>query len=140
MRIAQVALLYEAVPRIDMAGPNESWPACATGSLSAATTSRCSPPANRSRKPSHEVVPTPLRTRMTRQELLDVAPHIHLRMGELYRDGDFDVNHSHLDIWTMPFAATSAIPTVTTMHGRLTCRCCAPCWHVSAAPTGVDQC
>ena len=38
MRIAQVALLYEAVPRIVMAGPNESWPASATGSSNAATT------------------------------------------------------------------------------------------------------
>jgi glycosyltransferase involved in cell wall biosynthesis len=68
----------------------------------------------------HEVVPAPLRTRMTRQELLEVAPHIHLRvLAELYRHGEFDVIHSHLDVWTMPFAATSEIPSLTTLHGRL---------------------
>ena len=39
---------------------------------------------------------------MSRQELLEVAPHIHLRMlADLYRDGDFDVIHSHVDIWTL---------------------------------------
>ena len=32
----------------------------------------------------------------------------------------FDVIHSHLDYWSFPFARlTSAVPTVSTMHGRL---------------------
>ena len=67
-----------------------------------------------------EVVPAPLRTRMSRQELLDVSPHIHLRLlADLFRRDDFDVIHSHLDIWTLSFAATSETPAVTTLHGRL---------------------
>ncbi len=40
-------------------------------------------------------------------------------LAELFRDADFDVIHSHLDVWALPFAAVSSIPTVTTLHGRL---------------------
>ncbi len=121
MRIAQVAPLYEAVPPHRYGGTERVVAALADGladrghdvTLFAAGEST-------TRAKLHEVVPAPLRTRMTRQELLEVAPHIHLRMlADLYRDGDFDVIHSHLDVWTLPFAATSATPTVTTLHGRL---------------------
>jgi glycosyltransferase involved in cell wall biosynthesis len=31
----------------------------------------------------------------------------------------FDVIHSHVDIWTLPFAQYSSTPTLLTMHGRL---------------------
>src|SRR5205823_15084277 len=68
-----------------------------------------------------EVVAAPLRSRMNREEMLEVAPHMHLRMlADVYdRAGDFDVIHSHVDIWTLPLAHRSATPTVVTMHGRL---------------------
>jgi glycosyltransferase involved in cell wall biosynthesis len=58
---------------------------------------------------------------MSRQEMIDVAPHHHLRMlAAAYGDADsFDIIHSHLDIWTLPFARESSTPTVLTMHGRL---------------------
>jgi glycosyltransferase involved in cell wall biosynthesis len=63
----------------------------------------------------------PLRMRMSRQEMIDVAPHLHLQMlGEVFhRASDFDVIHSHVDIWTLPFAQNTTTPTVLTMHGRL---------------------
>jgi glycosyltransferase involved in cell wall biosynthesis len=31
----------------------------------------------------------------------------------------FDVVHSHVDYWALPFAELTRLPTVTTMHGRL---------------------
>jgi glycosyltransferase involved in cell wall biosynthesis len=121
MKIAQVAPLYEAVPPHRYGGTERVVASLCDGLVERGhDVTLFAAGESVTEAKLHEVVPTPLRTRMTRQELLDVAPHIHLRMlGELYRDGDFDVIHSHLDIWTMPFAATSAIPTVTTMHGRL---------------------
>src|SRR5204863_7122855 len=44
----------------------------------------------------------PLRRRMTREELAEVAPHLHLRLLEdVYQQADqFDVVHSHVDVWT----------------------------------------
>jgi len=67
------------------------------------------------------IVPAPLRERMSRRELIDVAPHLHLRMlAEVYaRAGEFDVINSHADVWTLPFAENATTPTVVTMHGRL---------------------
>jgi len=53
--------------------------------------------------------------------MLEVAPHLHLRMlADVYERADeFDVIHSHVDVWTLPFAHRAATPTVITMHGRL---------------------
>jgi glycosyltransferase involved in cell wall biosynthesis len=68
-----------------------------------------------------EATEEPLRERFSREELVDLAPHLHLQMlAELYdRAADFDVVHSHLEIWTLPFTRLSKVPTVLTMHGRL---------------------
>jgi glycosyltransferase involved in cell wall biosynthesis len=35
------------------------------------------------------------------------------------RAAEFDVIHSHADLWTLPFARSVATPTVLTLHGRL---------------------
>jgi glycosyltransferase involved in cell wall biosynthesis len=63
----------------------------------------------------------PLRVRMSREEMIEVAPHLHLRMlSDVYERADeFDVIHSHVDVWTLPFAHRAATPTLITMHGRL---------------------
>ncbi|WP_294346236.1 glycosyltransferase family 4 protein [Prosthecochloris sp.] len=45
--------------------------------------------------------------------LLELA-HVYHEMSH-----EFDIIHSHVDIFTLPFAATSMIPTVLTLHGRL---------------------
>ncbi len=58
---------------------------------------------------------------MSRHELIEVSPHLHLRMlADVYqRAGDFDIVHSHIDVWTLPFANRSTTPSVLTLHGRL---------------------
>jgi glycosyltransferase involved in cell wall biosynthesis len=41
-------------------------------------------------------------------------------LADVYERADeFDVIHSHADLWTLPFVARSSTPTVLTMHGRL---------------------
>jgi glycosyltransferase involved in cell wall biosynthesis len=63
----------------------------------------------------------PLRERLGSEELMSLAPHLHLEMmAEVYsRADEYDVVHSHLDIWTLPFSRLRDTPTVLTMHGRL---------------------
>jgi glycosyltransferase involved in cell wall biosynthesis len=58
---------------------------------------------------------------MTRQEMLEVAPHLHLKMlSDVYhRAEEFDVIHSHVDVWTLPLTQNATTPTLLTMHGRL---------------------
>ena len=121
MRIAQIAPLYEAIPPHRYGGTERIVAALTDGLVDRGhDVTLFAAGESVTRATLEEVVPAPLRTRMSRQELLDVAPHIHLRLlADLYRRGDFDVIHSHLDIWTLPFAATSETPTVTTLHGRL---------------------
>ena len=55
------------------------------------------------------------------EELIDLAPAP--APADAGRDlraaDDFDVVHSHLDIWTFPFTLLREVPTVLTMHGRL---------------------
>jgi glycosyltransferase involved in cell wall biosynthesis len=122
MRIAQVAPLYETVPPPGYGGTERVIYALCEGlverghdvTLFASGDSRTSASLV-------SVVPSALRVQMTRDEMRDVAPHLHLRMlADVYeRAGDFDVIHSHTDIWTLPFANASDTPTVLTMHGRL---------------------
>jgi glycosyltransferase involved in cell wall biosynthesis len=122
MRIAQLAPLYEAVPPIGYGGTERVIAAVSDGlvelghdvTLFAAASSD-------TRARLVQMSSSPLRHRMTRDEMVDVAPHYHLRMlGEIYgRADEFDIIHSHLDVWTLPFAQRSAVPTVVTMHGRL---------------------
>ncbi|MEO5839508.1 MAG: glycosyltransferase family 4 protein [Acidimicrobiales bacterium] len=122
MKIAQIAPLYEAVPPTGYGGTERVIAALCDGlvdrghdvTLFAAGASSTAALLER-------FVPTPLRVRMSRQEMVDVAPHLHLRMlSEVYRRADdFDIIHSHVDIWTLPFAQDAPIPTLLTMHGRL---------------------
>ena len=122
MRIAQIAPLYEAVPPVNYGGTERVIAALCDElvtdghhvTLFAAGTSA-------TLAELVEVSPAPLRTIMTRDELATVAPHLHLRMlCDVYeRAAEFDVIHSHADIWTLPFAASCPVPTVMTLHGRL---------------------
>jgi len=122
MRIAQIAPLYEAVPPTKYGGTERVIAALCDGlvtlghdvTLFAAATS-----ATKARLV--ETSPHPLRERMDRDAMLRVAPHLHLSMlASVYeRASEFDVVHSHADLWTLPFAASCATPTVLTLHGRL---------------------
>ena len=122
MRIAQIAPLYEAVPPLGYGGTERVIAGICDGltrlghdvTLFAAGGSITDADLV-------EVVPAPLRRRMTREEMVDVAPHVHLRMlADVYERADeVDVIHSHADVWTLPFTRQSPTPTVLTMHGRL---------------------
>jgi glycosyltransferase involved in cell wall biosynthesis len=122
MRIAQVAALFESVPPALYGGTERVIAALCDelvdaghdvtlfGAGSSTTKARLVP-----------IVPEPLRPRMSRQEMIDVAPHLHLQMlAEIYaRAEEFDVIHSHVDLLTLPFVASTHVPTLITLHGRL---------------------
>jgi glycosyltransferase involved in cell wall biosynthesis len=122
VRIAQIAPLYETVPPTGYGGTERVVAALCDGLVDLGhdvTLFAAAPSSTRAR--CIEVVPAPLRRRMSREEMIEVAPHVHLRMlADIYdRARQFDVIHSHVDIWTLPFAHCSETPTVLTLHGRL---------------------
>lgn len=122
MRVAQIAPMYEAVPPCYYGGTERVvWALCeelATrghevtlfASGDSTTTARLVATA-----------PQALRRRMGPQEMIEVAPYLHLRMlSDVYLNaGCFDVIHSHVDHFTFPFARLVSTPTLSTMHGRL---------------------
>jgi glycosyltransferase involved in cell wall biosynthesis len=122
MRIALIAPLYEAVPPQAYGGTERVIAGLADGlverghdvTLFAAGGSRTS---------AHLVAtaPAPLRSTMSREQLIEVSPHLHLQMlADVYRRaGEFDIVHAHTDILTLPFVRSTDVPTVITMHGRL---------------------
>ena len=122
MRIAQIAPLYEAVPPHTYGGTERVIARLCDGltrrghdlTLFAAGSSRTSGELV-------EMIPSPLRVWMTKDEMTQLAPHLHLRMlTEVFdRASDFDIIHSHVDIWTLPFTTRTDVPTILTMHGRL---------------------
>jgi glycosyltransferase involved in cell wall biosynthesis len=122
MKIAQVAPLYEAVPPATYGGTERVVAALCDG-LSALghDVTLFAPATSTTDATLVETVPVPLRVGMSRQELVQVAPHLHLSMlADVYeRASEFDIIHSHADLWTLPFAALSDVPTILTMHGRL---------------------
>lgn len=122
MRIAQVAPMYESVPPTQYGGTERVvWSLCEElvrrghdVTLFASGDSQTS---------AHLVPTTPqsLRRQMTREELVDVSPWLHLEMlSKVYRRAaDFDIIHSHLDHLALPLSRMVDVPTVTTLHGRL---------------------
>jgi glycosyltransferase involved in cell wall biosynthesis len=121
MRVAQIAPLYELVPPALYGGTERVIAALCDGLVGMGhdvTLFAAGPSTTQARL---ESMGPPLRERMSRHELTEVAPHLHLRMlTDVYERADeFDVVHSHVDVWTLPFATRSATPSVLTMHGRL---------------------
>jgi glycosyltransferase involved in cell wall biosynthesis len=122
MRIAQIAPMYEAVPPTHYGGTERVvWCLCEElvrrghevtlfASGDSHTSARLCP-----------TTPQSLRRQMTREELINVSPYLHLAMlSEVYRRAhEFDIIHSHVDHITLPFACLTSTPTVTTLHGRL---------------------
>jgi glycosyltransferase involved in cell wall biosynthesis len=50
----------------------------------------------------------------------DLAPFWSVALGQLYRRlGEFDVVHSHLDVFGLPSSRVAPCPVVTTLHGRM---------------------
>ncbi len=122
MRIAQVAPMYEAVPPSHYGGTERVvWSLCEElvkrghevtlfASAESQTSARLCPTTSSS-----------LRKQMTRDEILNVAPHLHLAMlSTVYQCADkFDIIHSHVEHLTFPFTRLVQTPTASTMHGRL---------------------
>jgi glycosyltransferase involved in cell wall biosynthesis len=122
MRIAQIAPLYESVPPEQYGGTERVVANLANelvemghevtlfASGDSLTKARLAPGCELS-----------LRKRMTREEMLHVAPSIHLRMLNQVSAiaTEFDVIHSHIDYLAFPFAEHWPVPSVHTLHGRL---------------------
>jgi glycosyltransferase involved in cell wall biosynthesis len=121
MRIAQVAPLYEAVPPCAYGGTERVIAMLCNGLVAEGHEVTLFGPETSSTHAMLEAFGPPLRERLSSEELVTLAPHRHLHMlAEVYGRADqFDVIHSHIDIWTLPFARLSDTPTVLTMHGRL---------------------
>jgi glycosyltransferase involved in cell wall biosynthesis len=121
MRIAQIAPLYEAVPPPLYGGTERVIAGLCDGLVDAGHDVTLFAAETSSTRARLEPLGLPLRQRMSRAELAEVAPHLHLKMlADVYeRASEFDVIHSHIDVWTMPFAERGTTPSVLTMHGRL---------------------
>jgi glycosyltransferase involved in cell wall biosynthesis len=122
VRIALLSPLYEAVPPRHYGGTERVISALADELVARGHhVTLFASGGSRTRAHLVPVVPAPLRTSMSRVELSDVAPHLHLQMlADAYRGSDdFDIIHAHTDIWTLPFVHSTDVPTVITLHGRL---------------------
>lgn len=122
MRIALVSPLYESVPPAMYGGTERVIAALADELVHRGHDVTLFAPGGSDT--AAKLVPccsAPLRMTMSRIDLEQVAPHLHLRMlNEVYqRSDEFDIIHAHTDIWTLPFLDTTKTPTVITMHGRL---------------------
>ena len=121
MRIAQIAPLYEAVPPGAYGGTERVIASLCDGLVAQGHEVTLFAPQGSTTDAKLEAFEEPLRERFNGEELVNLAPHLHLDMlTSLYqRADDFDVVHSHVDIWSLPFARLIDTPTVLTMHGRL---------------------
>jgi len=122
MRIAQLAPLYEDVPPTAYGGTERVIANLCDGlTASGHEVTLFATGTSRTQAALEPVVSGPLRDCMTAAEMMEVGPHLHLRMlADVYeRAAEFDVIHSHADLWTLPFVRSVATPTVLTLHGRL---------------------
>ena len=121
MKIAQIAPLYESVPPEAYGGTERVIAGLCDGLTARGHEVVLFAAASSDTDASLESYGAPLRHRMTREELAEVAPHLHLRLlDDVYQRADeFDVVHSHVDVWTLPFTKHTPTPTVVTLHGRL---------------------
>ena len=121
MRVAQIAPLYEAVPPGAYGGTERVIATLCDQLVAEGHDVTLFAPEGSTTAAKLEAFGRPLRERLSAEELVTLAPHLHLQMlASLYQHADdFDVVHSHLDIWSLPFAELTETPSVLTMHGRL---------------------
>ena len=115
MKIAQIAPLYEAVPPHRYGGTERVVAALSDGLVDRGhDVTLFAAGESVTRAKLHEAMPAPLRTRMTRAGADSRSPRTSTCgcSPSCIAMRDFDVIHSHLDVWTMPFAAVCQIPTV----------------------------
>lgn len=125
MRIAQIAPLYEAAPPSRYGGTERVIAALCDSLVARGHDVSLFAAHGSNTSAELESFGLPLRERMSRRELVEVAPHLHLQMiADVYeRATEFDIVHSHVDIWTLPFASHALTPSVLTLHGRLDTDC-----------------
>nr|WP_300051023.1 glycosyltransferase family 4 protein [uncultured Nocardioides sp.] len=121
LRIAQVAPLYEAVTPGAQGGTERVIATLCDGLVAQGHDVTLFGPTSSATEAHLEALEKPLRERFNAEEMVDVAPHLHLAMlAEVAtRAGNFDVIHSHLDVLALPFTRLIGTPTVLTLHGRL---------------------
>ncbi|HEY0733442.1 MAG TPA: glycosyltransferase family 4 protein [Herpetosiphonaceae bacterium] len=123
MRIAQIAPLFEAVPPPFYGGTER-----VVGGLCEELVRRghevtlFASGDSRTSARLRAIVPRSLRTSMSREEMLKIAPALHDELfATVYsRADEFDIIHSHVEYrmeYNLPYARTTSVPTVTTMHG-----------------------
>ena len=121
MKIAEIAPMYEAVPPAGYGGTERVVGALCDELVRAGhdvTLFASGGSATSARLVM--TTPEPLRARFTHDEMVDVAPRMHLDMlASVYERSDrFDLVHAHTEWATLPFAASSSTPTLVTLHGR----------------------
>jgi glycosyltransferase involved in cell wall biosynthesis len=124
MRIAQIAPMYEAVPPTHYGGTERvAWNICEELVKLGHDVTLFASGDSQTSATLEITTPRALRHLMTRQEIVEVAPLLHLEMmSKVYsRAYEFDVIHSHIDdlLASLPLGRLTATPSVTTLHGTL---------------------
>jgi glycosyltransferase involved in cell wall biosynthesis len=118
MRIAQIAPLAEPVPP-QLYGGTERVVSLLTEELVARGHEVTLFASGDSQTQARLVPVTPQALRLGAD---DVDPHLHLmlELGQVFEQSrEFDVIHSHVEYYALPFARLVPTPVVTTLHGRL---------------------
>jgi glycosyltransferase involved in cell wall biosynthesis len=118
MRIAQVSPLFESVPPRGYGGTERvvSYLTEALVELGHEVTLFAS---GDSETRARLVAPVQRSLRLDLATSQPIVPHLLLLEQAYRRDAPFDVIHTHVDVWALPFARRSRIPTLFTLHGRL---------------------
>src|SRR5690349_8034004 len=118
MRIAQVAPLYERVPPLYYGGTERvvSYLTEALLELGHDVTLFAS---GDSITKARLVEGTPRSLRLDENSIVQLAHHIVLLERVFKQAQDFDLIHFHIDYLHFPLSRRVAVPTITTLHGRL---------------------
>lgn len=122
MRIAQIAPMFEPVPPIHYGGTERVvWALCEELVIQGHEVTLFASGESETSATLRPTTPTALRRRMTREEMIKIAPELHRAMlSEVYRRaGEFDIIHSHVEQLTLPFIQLVQTPTVLTLHSPL---------------------
>lgn len=119
MRIAQIAPPFESVPPFGYGG-TERVVSCLTEELVRRGHDVTLFASGDSRTAAHLVPTVDAALWHSEPPLKDLAPFWAMTLDAVWDHLDeFDVIHSHLDFWGYPLARHSAVPVLTTLHGRL---------------------
>jgi glycosyltransferase involved in cell wall biosynthesis len=135
LRIAQIAPLYERIPP-KLYGGTERVVSYVTEELARRGHEVTLFAAGDAQTDAHLAPGCPRALRLEGKPELGVCLQLPM-ISDIYarRAGHFDVVHSHVDYWALPFAELTKLPTITTMHGRLDLPDLHPVYaHYSQAP------